>query len=84
MLFCLLPAGNATVVKFEEKPPKPAFQNGTSGSLYLKPLVPRAHAHLLKTPSKGMDLIVERRGRPGFLSPWLVESYILTIRFMVH
>uniref|UniRef100_A0A4X1U358 Microtubule associated scaffold protein 1 n=1 Tax=Sus scrofa TaxID=9823 RepID=A0A4X1U358_PIG len=46
-------AGNATVVKFEEKPPKPAFQNGTSGSLYLKPLVPRAHAHLLKTPSKG-------------------------------
>uniref|UniRef100_A0A287AVS1 Microtubule associated scaffold protein 1 n=1 Tax=Sus scrofa TaxID=9823 RepID=A0A287AVS1_PIG len=45
--------GNATVVKFEEKPPKPAFQNGTSGSLYLKPLVPRAHAHLLKTPSKG-------------------------------
>ncbi|XP_077628638.1 microtubule-associated tumor suppressor 1 isoform X8 [Crocuta crocuta] len=46
-------AGNATVIKYEEKPPKPAFQNGSSGSLYLKPLIPRAHAHLLKTPSKG-------------------------------
>ncbi|XP_039112243.1 microtubule-associated tumor suppressor 1 isoform X2 [Hyaena hyaena] len=46
-------SGNATVIKYEEKPPKPAFQNGSSGSLYLKPLIPRAHAHLLKTPSKG-------------------------------
>ncbi|XP_004428838.1 PREDICTED: microtubule-associated tumor suppressor 1 isoform X2 [Ceratotherium simum simum] len=46
-------AGNAAVIKYEEKPPKPAFQNGSSGSLYLKPLVPRAHAHLLKTPPKG-------------------------------
>ncbi|VFV47718.1 Hypothetical predicted protein [Lynx pardinus] len=46
-------AGNATVIKYEEKPPKPAFQNGSSGSLYLKPLGPRAHAHLLKTPPKG-------------------------------
>ncbi|XP_006727672.1 microtubule-associated tumor suppressor 1 isoform X3 [Leptonychotes weddellii] len=46
-------AGNATVIKYEEKPPKPAFQNGSSGSLYLKPLVSRAHAHLLKTPPKG-------------------------------
>ncbi|KAM5264588.1 microtubule-associated tumor suppressor 1 isoform 2-T2 [Ctenodactylus gundi] len=47
-------AGNATVIKYEEKPPKPASQNG-SGSLYLKPLVPvpRAHVHLLKTPAKG-------------------------------
>nr|XP_045735681.1 microtubule-associated tumor suppressor 1 isoform X1 [Mirounga angustirostris] len=46
-------SGNATVIKYEEKPPKPAFQNGSSGSLYLKPLVSRAHAHLLKTPPKG-------------------------------
>ncbi|XP_022354605.1 microtubule-associated tumor suppressor 1 isoform X2 [Enhydra lutris kenyoni] len=46
-------AGNAAVLKYEEKPPKPAFQNGSSGSLYLKPLVSRAHAHLLKTPPKG-------------------------------
>ncbi|XP_029790866.1 microtubule-associated tumor suppressor 1 isoform X2 [Suricata suricatta] len=46
-------SGNATVIKYEEKPPKPVFQNGSSGSLYLKPLVPRAHAHLLKTPPKG-------------------------------
>ncbi|XP_052608049.1 microtubule-associated tumor suppressor 1 isoform X1 [Peromyscus californicus insignis] len=45
-------AGNAAVIKYEEKPPKQVFQNG-SGSLYLKPLVPRAHAHLLKTPPKG-------------------------------
>lgn len=45
--------GNATVIKYEENPPKPAFQNGSSGSLYLKPLVPRTHAHLLKTPPKG-------------------------------
>nr|XP_027810495.2 microtubule-associated tumor suppressor 1 isoform X4 [Marmota flaviventris] len=45
-------AGNAAAIKYEEKPPKPAFQNG-SGSLYLKPLVPRAHVHLLKTPPKG-------------------------------
>ncbi|XP_057608394.1 microtubule-associated tumor suppressor 1 isoform X2 [Chionomys nivalis] len=44
-------SGNA-VIKYEEKPPKQAFQNG-SGSLYLKPLVPRVHAHLLKTPPKG-------------------------------
>ncbi|XP_076709867.1 microtubule-associated tumor suppressor 1 isoform X5 [Callospermophilus lateralis] len=44
--------GNAAAIKYEEKPPKPAFQNG-SGSLYLKPLVPRAHVHLLKTPPKG-------------------------------
>ncbi|XP_076409602.1 microtubule-associated tumor suppressor 1 isoform X2 [Peromyscus maniculatus bairdii] len=44
-------AGNAAVIKYEEKPPKQVFQNG-SGSLYLKPLVPRAHAHLLKTPPK--------------------------------
>ncbi|XP_004682407.2 PREDICTED: microtubule-associated tumor suppressor 1 isoform X2 [Condylura cristata] len=46
-------AGNAAVIKYEEKPPKPAFQNGSSGSLYLKPLVHRAQAHLLKTPPKG-------------------------------
>ncbi|XP_040345993.1 microtubule-associated tumor suppressor 1 isoform X1 [Herpailurus yagouaroundi] len=46
-------SGSATVIKYEEKPPKPAFQNGSSGSLYLKPLGPRAHAHLLKTPPKG-------------------------------
>ncbi|XP_055449496.1 microtubule-associated tumor suppressor 1 isoform X1 [Psammomys obesus] len=45
-------AGNAAIIKYEEKPPKQAFQNGT-GSLYLKPLVPRVHAHLLKTPPKG-------------------------------
>uniref|UniRef100_A0A8C9Q9G6 Microtubule associated scaffold protein 1 n=1 Tax=Spermophilus dauricus TaxID=99837 RepID=A0A8C9Q9G6_SPEDA len=45
-------AGNAAAIKYEEKPPKPAFQNG-SGSLYLKPLVPRAHVHLVKTPPKG-------------------------------
>lgn len=46
-------SGNAAAIKYEEKPPKPAFQNGSSGSLYLKPLVPRAHVHLLKTPPKG-------------------------------
>ncbi|XP_075412889.1 microtubule-associated tumor suppressor 1 isoform X3 [Tenrec ecaudatus] len=46
-------AGNATVIKYEEKTPKPAFQNGSSGSSYLKPLVPRAHVHLLKTTPKG-------------------------------
>ncbi|XP_023592992.1 microtubule-associated tumor suppressor 1 [Trichechus manatus latirostris] len=51
-------AGNAAVIKYEEKTPKPAFQNGSSGSLYLKPLVPRAHVHLLKTTLK-----VEK-GRP--------------------
>ncbi|XP_051038272.1 microtubule-associated tumor suppressor 1 [Phodopus roborovskii] len=45
-------AGNAAVIKYEEKAPKQTFQNG-SGALYLKPLVPRAHAHLLKTPQKG-------------------------------
>ncbi|KAL4687881.1 hypothetical protein H8957_004819 [Semnopithecus entellus] len=46
-------SGNAAVIKYEEKPPKPAFQNGSSGSFYLKPLVSRAHVHLLKTPPKG-------------------------------
>ncbi|XP_036852944.2 microtubule-associated tumor suppressor 1 isoform X4 [Manis javanica] len=46
-------AGNGTVIKYEEKPPKPAFQNGSSGSLYLKSLGPRAHVHVLKTPPKG-------------------------------
>ncbi|KAM9194711.1 microtubule-associated tumor suppressor 1 isoform 1-T1 [Dugong dugon] len=46
-------AGNAAVIKYEEKTPKPAFQNGSSASLYLKPLVPRAHVHLLKTTLKG-------------------------------
>ncbi|XP_017897402.1 PREDICTED: microtubule-associated tumor suppressor 1 isoform X3 [Capra hircus] len=45
-------AGNAAVIKYEEKPPKPAFQNGSSASLYLKPFVPRGHAHFLKTPPK--------------------------------
>uniref|UniRef100_A0A8D2CYH3 Microtubule associated scaffold protein 1 n=1 Tax=Sciurus vulgaris TaxID=55149 RepID=A0A8D2CYH3_SCIVU len=45
-------SGNAAAIKYEEKPPKPAFQNG-SGSLYLKPLVPRGHVHLIKTPPKG-------------------------------
>jgi hypothetical protein len=45
-------SGSAPVIKNEEKPPKPPFQNG-SGSLYLKPLVPRAHAHLLKSSPKG-------------------------------
>ncbi|XP_021074334.1 microtubule-associated tumor suppressor 1 isoform X1 [Mus pahari] len=44
--------GHAVINKYEEKPPKQAFQNG-SGPLYLKPLVPRAHAHLLKTSPKG-------------------------------
>lgn len=43
---------NAAINKYEEKPPKQAFQNG-SASLYLKPLVPRVHAHLLKTSPKG-------------------------------
>ncbi|XP_060039464.1 microtubule-associated tumor suppressor 1 isoform X2 [Erinaceus europaeus] len=43
-------AGNAAVIKCKENPPKCALQNGSSGSLYLKPLVSRAHAHLLKTP----------------------------------
>ncbi|XP_034375915.1 microtubule-associated tumor suppressor 1 isoform X2 [Arvicanthis niloticus] len=42
----------AAINKYEEKPPKQAFQNG-SAPLYLKPLVPRAHAHLLKTSPKG-------------------------------
>ncbi|XP_059941933.1 microtubule-associated tumor suppressor 1 isoform X2 [Mesoplodon densirostris] len=46
-------AGNKVAIKYEEKPPKPAFQNGSSGSLYLKHSVPQAHAHLLKTPPKG-------------------------------
>nr|XP_036852936.1 microtubule-associated tumor suppressor 1 isoform X2 [Manis javanica] len=46
-------SGNGTVIKYEEKPPKPAFQNGSSGSLYLKSLGPRAHVHVLKTPPKG-------------------------------
>ncbi|XP_045142855.1 microtubule-associated tumor suppressor 1 isoform X2 [Echinops telfairi] len=46
-------AGNATVIKYEEKTPKPTLQNGSSASLYLKPLVPRAHVHLLKTTPKG-------------------------------
>uniref|UniRef100_H0VCU6 Microtubule associated scaffold protein 1 n=1 Tax=Cavia porcellus TaxID=10141 RepID=H0VCU6_CAVPO len=45
-------SGNAAVIKYEEKPSKSAFQNG-SGSLCLKTLVPRAHVHLLKTPPKG-------------------------------
>ncbi|XP_055272467.1 microtubule-associated tumor suppressor 1 isoform X3 [Moschus berezovskii] len=45
-------AGNAAVIKYEEKPPKPAFQNGSSASLYLKSLVPRGHTHFLKTPPK--------------------------------
>ncbi|XP_021026632.1 microtubule-associated tumor suppressor 1 isoform X2 [Mus caroli] len=44
--------GHAAINKYEEKPPKQAFQNG-SGPLYLKPLVPRAHSHLLKTSPKG-------------------------------
>uniref|UniRef100_A0A2K5DF71 Microtubule associated scaffold protein 1 n=1 Tax=Aotus nancymaae TaxID=37293 RepID=A0A2K5DF71_AOTNA len=44
---------NAAVIKYEEKPSKPAFQNGSSGSFYLKPLISRAHVHLLKTPPKG-------------------------------
>uniref|UniRef100_U3FDH3 Microtubule-associated tumor suppressor 1 isoform 1 n=1 Tax=Callithrix jacchus TaxID=9483 RepID=U3FDH3_CALJA len=46
-------SSNAAVIKYEEKPPKPAFQNGSSGSFYLKPLISRAHVHLLKTPPKG-------------------------------
>lgn len=46
-------SGNTAVIKYEESPPKPAFQNGSSGSLYLKSLAPRAHAHLLKTAPKG-------------------------------
>ncbi|XP_040822115.1 microtubule-associated tumor suppressor 1 isoform X4 [Ochotona curzoniae] len=46
-------AGNAAAIKYEENPSKPAFQKTSSASLYLKPLVPRAHAHLLKTPPKG-------------------------------
>ncbi|XP_006893627.1 PREDICTED: microtubule-associated tumor suppressor 1 [Elephantulus edwardii] len=46
-------SNNGAVIKYEGKIPKPAFQNGSSGSLYLKPLAPRAHAHLLKSPSKG-------------------------------
>ncbi|XP_064224785.1 microtubule-associated tumor suppressor 1 isoform X2 [Aotus nancymaae] len=46
-------ASNAAVIKYEEKPSKPAFQNGSSGSFYLKPLISRAHVHLLKTPPKG-------------------------------
>ncbi|MXQ84245.1 hypothetical protein E5288_WYG014139 [Bos mutus] len=49
-------SGNAAVIKYEEKPPKPAFQNGSSASLYLKPLVPRGHTHFLKTPPKDMLL----------------------------
>ncbi|ERE90968.1 putative microtubule-associated tumor suppressor 1 isoform 2 [Cricetulus griseus] len=55
VIFCFVIAGNAAVIKYEEKAPKQAFQNG-SGALYLKPLVPRAHAHLLKTPPKDMLL----------------------------
>ncbi|XP_006834525.1 PREDICTED: microtubule-associated tumor suppressor 1 homolog isoform X2 [Chrysochloris asiatica] len=46
-------AGNPAVIKYEEKTPKPTFSNGSSGSLYVKPLVPRGHVHLLKTPQKG-------------------------------
>ncbi|XP_040822113.1 microtubule-associated tumor suppressor 1 isoform X2 [Ochotona curzoniae] len=46
-------SGNAAAIKYEENPSKPAFQKTSSASLYLKPLVPRAHAHLLKTPPKG-------------------------------
>ncbi|XP_004597878.2 microtubule-associated tumor suppressor 1 isoform X1 [Ochotona princeps] len=46
-------SGNAAAIKYEENPPKPVFQKASSASLYLKPLVPRAHAHLLKTPPKG-------------------------------
>ncbi|XP_008570605.1 PREDICTED: microtubule-associated tumor suppressor 1 [Galeopterus variegatus] len=46
-------SGHAAAIKYEEKPPKPAFQSSSSGSLHLKPLVPRAHVHLLKTPPKG-------------------------------
>ncbi|XP_003412371.1 microtubule-associated tumor suppressor 1 isoform X5 [Loxodonta africana] len=45
--------GNAAVIKYEEKTPKPAFQNGSSGSLCLKPLTPRVHVHLLKPTLKG-------------------------------
>ncbi|XP_004637287.1 microtubule-associated tumor suppressor 1 isoform X1 [Octodon degus] len=45
-------SGNAAVIKYEENPSKPAFQNG-SGSLCVKTLVPRAHVHLLKPPPKG-------------------------------
>nr|XP_044987952.1 microtubule-associated tumor suppressor 1 isoform X2 [Jaculus jaculus] len=45
-------AGNSAVIKYEEKPPKQAFQNG-SGALYLKSVTPRAHVHLLQTPPKG-------------------------------
>ncbi|XP_052018335.1 microtubule-associated tumor suppressor 1 isoform X1 [Apodemus sylvaticus] len=44
--------GNAAINKYEEKPPKQPFQNG-SGPLHLKPLGPRVHAHLLKTSPKG-------------------------------
>uniref|UniRef100_A0A8C5KK69 Microtubule-associated tumor suppressor 1 n=1 Tax=Jaculus jaculus TaxID=51337 RepID=A0A8C5KK69_JACJA len=44
--------GNSAVIKYEEKPPKQAFQNG-SGALYLKSVTPRAHVHLLQTPPKG-------------------------------
>lgn len=51
----VVPAGNAAAIKYEENPSKPAFQKTSSASLYLKPLVPRAHAHLLKTPPKGMS-----------------------------
>ncbi|XP_049721049.1 microtubule-associated tumor suppressor 1 isoform X1 [Elephas maximus indicus] len=46
-------SGNAAVIKYEEKTPKPAFQNGSSGSLCLKPLTPRVHVHLLKPTLKG-------------------------------
>ncbi|KAK2498537.1 hypothetical protein MC885_010681 [Smutsia gigantea] len=67
-------SGNGAVIKYEEKPPKPAFQNSSSGSLYLKPLGPRAHVHLLKTPPKGMVLTMERRGKTRLLSHWLVGS----------
>ncbi|XP_052018341.1 microtubule-associated tumor suppressor 1 isoform X5 [Apodemus sylvaticus] len=45
-------SGNAAINKYEEKPPKQPFQNG-SGPLHLKPLGPRVHAHLLKTSPKG-------------------------------
>lgn len=64
MHFSIL-AGNAAVIKYEEKPPKPAFQNGSSAPLYLKPLVPRGHAHFLKTPPKGMGPPSEEKRKTG-------------------
>lgn len=65
VIFCFVIAGNAAVIKYEEKAPKQAFQNG-SGALYLKPLVPRAHAHLLKTPPKGIVFMVMKRKLKNF------------------